>query len=540
MVGLRAGDHLYVDASLPFNPYHCTKKRSIPGSMLNVKSRERKDFDSTICTILEGFKENCTEGTNYLRNEATDIVAFVIADSQRLHRPGIPPHIPVAYAMKSASLSTSLMRKMLSDVRQACREHNATIMCKITDGEFLKIANSSETGQPLTLLQRLKWRYKFFDRHSKQQMLDIIMLRIHPPYNYKWHEVRTINSSRIIHAFTRRLDERKKKKKSTTEIHDKATLNVEECLELLDCTKLARKLKQPKYQAQLRKYGYRNNKGSGMQISTTSEEGNSEVQDISGTSSQSEELPAMEYYNDSSDGDFTASENESESDEDVNAVISFADENYSVDFPGKPEDFDEDMEAHIFHPCLSSILEKLQHSKYQAKWSTYDVRTLVDSYLMAPHKLAKLKHPEMNIIQAEIYKYFGKKIFNVTSLKAVKVEQLAKQFCPHYINVAAVATTDCIRDSGFTDKMYTLKECARRCIMLSGYPKELLKIVVCQMTNDDDLQEWLDASPVPCVIDIPEAGITHRIFCYPFFNEITHELECRSLDPSHILNNLRS
>ena len=315
---------------------------------------------------------------------------------------------------------------------------------------------------------------------------------------------------------------------------------MEEHLQLLDGTKLARKLKQPKYQVQLRKYGYRSNNGSGMQTSTTSEEGNSEVRDISGTSLQSEQLPPMEYYNDSSDGDFTASENKSESDEDINAVISFADENYSVDFPGKPQDFDEDMEAHIFHPCLSSILEKLQHSKYQAKWSTYDVRTLVDSYLMALDKLAKLKHPEMNIIQAEIYKYFGKKIFNVTSLKAVKVEQLAKQFCPHYINVAAVATMDCIRDSGFTDKMYTLKECARRCIMSSGYPKELLKIIVCQMTNDDDLREWLDASLVPCVIDIPEAGITHRIFCYPFFNEITHELECRSLDPSHILNNLRS
>ena len=433
------------------------------------------------------------------------------------------------------------MRKMLCDVRQACREHNATIMCEITDGEFLKIANSSETGQPLTLLQRLKWRYKFFDRHSKQQMLDIIMLRIHPPYKfYKWHKVRTINSSRIIHAFTRRLDKWKKKKKNTTEIHDKATLNVEEHLELLDGTKLARKFKQTKYQAQLKKYGYRSNKGSGMQTSTTSEEGNSEVRDISGTSSQSEQFAPVEDYNESSDGDFTASENESESDEDINAVISFADENYSVDFPGKPQDFDQDMEAHIFHPCLISILEKLQHSKYQAKWSTYDVRTLVDSYLMAPHKLAKLKHPEMNIIQAEIYKYFGKKIFNVTSLKVVKVEQLAKQFCPHYINVAAAANTDCIRNSGFTDKMYTLKECTRCCIMSSGYPKELLKIVVCQMTNDDDLREWLDASPVPCVIYIPEAGITHRIFCYPFFNESTHELECRSLDPSHILNNLRS
>ena len=44
------------------------------------------------------------------------------------------------------------MRKMLSDVRRACRENNASIMCEITDGEFLKIANSTPEGQPLTLL----------------------------------------------------------------------------------------------------------------------------------------------------------------------------------------------------------------------------------------------------------------------------------------------------------------------------------------------------------------------------------------------------
>ena len=105
--------------------------------------------------------------------------------------------------MKSASLSINVMRKMLSDVRHACRENNASIMCEITDGEFLKIANSTPEGQPLTLLHRLKWQCSFFDRYSKQQLLDIILLWINPPYNYKWNLVRTVNAHIILPNFQR-------------------------------------------------------------------------------------------------------------------------------------------------------------------------------------------------------------------------------------------------------------------------------------------------------------------------------------------------
>ena len=47
----------------------------------------------------------------------------------------------------------------------------------------------------------------------------------------------------------------------------------------------------------------------------------------------------------------------------------------------------------------------------------------------------KLKHVEMNIIQDELLKFFGKKIFLKTELKADKVNALSRQFCPMiYLN----------------------------------------------------------------------------------------------------------
>ena len=95
VVALHDGSSLSVDRRLPFNPYHSGCWRVLLHRCTNDRHKE-----TTIATVVDDFKNNCAEGTNFLRNEATDIVEFVISDSPRLHCPGIPPHIPVTYAMK--------------------------------------------------------------------------------------------------------------------------------------------------------------------------------------------------------------------------------------------------------------------------------------------------------------------------------------------------------------------------------------------------------------------------------------------------------
>ena len=87
------------------------------------------------------------------------------------------------------------------------------------------------------------------------------------------------------------------------------------------------------------------------------------------------------------------------------------------------------------YPCMDAILRALRHSKYKIKWSNENTTSLFDNYLCSREKLMKLKHVEMNIIQDEILKFFGKKIFLKTELKADKVNALSRQFCPTiYLN----------------------------------------------------------------------------------------------------------
>ena len=529
---------IIVDRRLPFNPYFSGSACS----SMHRQSNMSGSADSDLSTIIEAMRDNCLEGINYLRNEATDIIAFVVADIQRLHRPGIPPHIPVAYAMKSASLTTNIMRLMLADVREACHKHNARIMCEITDGEFLKIANSTVEGQPLTLLQHLKWRYKFFQQKSKEQLLHTIMLRINPPYNYKWYFVTTQNARDILATFYRRSYEKEKKKRKST-CNSIVNLNEDKQMELMEGTKLSHKIRA--YYAGIARNSTDGTLGEHHEVQsrTTMSDTHHAIEDALPQNNCVNEntIISINFEDDSDTEDVTyvPSDSESSSDEDVGAKIGDDEENYDVDFPGKPDNFDRGHLADV-HPCVKSILDKLQRSHYQVKWNAVTVNSLVDDFLSTAHKLWKLKHPELNIIQNEIYKFFGKKIFNVTAVKSQKIIQLTALFCP-WLKETEEQDYGCSQSIHTTNRTVTsLSDVAKKFILSSKYPKDFLQIVVCQMTNYEDLNEWLNASPISPVIDIPEARINHRIFCYPVYNDTTEELECRSLDPSHILNNLRS
>ena len=92
------------DGALPLRPHFH------PESMPNL-SLNNIQGAVDIKVLMNDIKDLCCKGIDFLRNEATDIVAFVVADSQCLHRPGIPPHIPIAYAMRGPSFTTDTSAK---------------------------------------------------------------------------------------------------------------------------------------------------------------------------------------------------------------------------------------------------------------------------------------------------------------------------------------------------------------------------------------------------------------------------------------------
>ena len=167
---------------LPIRPHHYPDASEQPKV---VKVHEPVDKD----VLIGDMQDLCCEGLNFLQNEATDIVAFVVADSQQLNRPGIPPHVPIAYAMCGPSFTNE--SKMLTDMHLCCQSHNAGIMCEITDGEFIKLIHTSENGHPLTHLQCLKTMFKYYKQFSQSQLVDMIINEVHPPYTKRWDNIHT-------------------------------------------------------------------------------------------------------------------------------------------------------------------------------------------------------------------------------------------------------------------------------------------------------------------------------------------------------------
>ena len=86
------------------------------------------------------------EGFNFLCVEASEIIAFVATDCDRMVKPGIPPHIPIAYGLRGNSMPMSIMREMVDELLR----HKTTVLCKVYDGQFHPIIVKSCEGKPLT------------------------------------------------------------------------------------------------------------------------------------------------------------------------------------------------------------------------------------------------------------------------------------------------------------------------------------------------------------------------------------------------------
>ena len=138
-------------------------------------------YNSVLMT--DTFDESCVkltqsveEGINFLRVEASEIIAFLATDSEWIVKPGIPPHIPIAYGLKGSSLSNKIFRNMQNDIRNELYSRNNSVLCEVYDGQFHDIIVNSDEGEPLTRLQHTKQHFKdVLDNHDKKDLLESLL-----------------------------------------------------------------------------------------------------------------------------------------------------------------------------------------------------------------------------------------------------------------------------------------------------------------------------------------------------------------------------
>ena len=131
------------------------------------------DTFNELCVKLT---QSVEEGINFLRVEASEILAFLAMDSECIVKSGIPPHIPIAYSLKGPSLSNKIFRNMRNNIRNELHSRNTSVLCEVYDRQFHDIIVNSDEGKPLTRLQHAKQHFKMvLDNHDKQDLLDALL-----------------------------------------------------------------------------------------------------------------------------------------------------------------------------------------------------------------------------------------------------------------------------------------------------------------------------------------------------------------------------
>ena len=109
------------------------------------------------------------------RRKATELLAFVISDTDRIHSAEHPNQIPIAYALKGYSLSTGALHKMVNVVWNKCNEHGIDALYEATDGQWAHNCTRAEDGSPLTRIQFQKDVWNKFVRNSKSTLYNILL-----------------------------------------------------------------------------------------------------------------------------------------------------------------------------------------------------------------------------------------------------------------------------------------------------------------------------------------------------------------------------
>ena len=382
------------------------------------------DTFNQLCVKLT---QSVEEGINFLRVEASEIIAFLAMDSERIVKPGIPPHIPIAYGLKGPSLSNKTFRNMRNDIRNELHSRNTSVLCEVYDGQFHDIIVNSDEGKPLTRLQHAKQHFRnILDNNDKKDLLDALLpyseitvsdrkeLNNVPFENGKIHEMEsiTVGMKRILVGndhFIR-------------EIH--ITTNEVNNYSMKDIVTNHRIALWNKY---LR---YVNPNGQNLDDNVDTKLSQQELTElIRGTKLHRRLFHHVEAQDMSEFIDIDESD-------DPDYVPTNEDESENSDSEPDVQYHDEEMSLHNSstvsvstngQSCIKKILLSLQELNNKHNWNEESVDSLLKEYFNSISGISKLFMYEMDIINEHVKNYFGKELFQKKDCKQVRVRKLFQQ-----------------------------------------------------------------------------------------------------------------
>ena len=471
--------------------------------------------------------EHVEHGINFLRVEASEILAFVATDSERACSSDIPPHLPIAYGLKGSSLPMNVMRNIINDIRNDLKKQNTGVLCEVYDGQFHPIIVKSEKGEPLTRLQHVCQRFKEVMRdNEKCELVNKLLMYSEIAED----DIDYITAMRFRNGLEEELDSVHIRMEKV--IKDKIVWN-KIFIDTIEMNGIQMKQIRTEHRDEIWKR-YVKRGGKFQPVTHAIGLNTNELKAMIQGTKMHRRVMADVVTDDVSE---ISEENESDPDYDPGEESEISDIEYEWDVDDVVEPNVSTLSTtSVGHTCMASILRKLQEIDNKHKWNNESVDTLIKCYLSNRKCISKLFMYEMDIINIEVNDFFGKTLFWKNDSKQVRVNKIFLQLqqLPQMVTFES-------SDEELVDffQPETLFKIYHKFVTSKQYPKEYLAASVCQISHLDSVRRWESKSRIPITIDIPFLEDQHIIFNYPEFSAERNQIEMRTFDYTHILNNLR-
>jgi hypothetical protein len=412
------------------------------------------------------------------RKKATEILVWLLSDTDRTWDPEVPHSTPVAYAMAGYSLPVKPMRNMHEDILEHCFQKGMNVVCSSFDGQWLKLATRDSSDRPLTLIQLQRDVYDNASKVSRKEIIkhfkDLMIVQ-DTIKDIKY--VRVNNSLTVSSTKLKRLMTAIRRSRSPNEICKKGAIDTDLKSDTLSCLP-----------------------NEALETLITEEINDTETDEIVSCTEDTRNVPVV--VDDNVHGDNCENN------------VSFSNV--------------------LTENELKTALCEFQNSKQKSISKRWDGKSITDlqTCINNVQLLRKLTHNELNsLIYLSLHYQKLKGVYIRKSWSILeKVNGLSK----------VIGSCDQITQEKTIKQMKSLRYFSANVVerSMKCVPKSTLNNLYAVILYDSEYKKWLNSSPFCEKMQIQGLGET-KLFSYPEINETRQKLEHRCVDYHHLFVNLR-
>ena len=448
---------------------------------------------------------------NTLRQEAQEVLVFMLSDHNRHHEEFIPYSLPLGYAMKGKSLSNAELRHLIGRARKELARRGIPILCEVYDGQWQNLCMQSEDGSPLNKLRLVKPTWQRVQKLTKEKCLELLILAA------KVKKVELENMSNEM-----RLERGEKHYYNI--VIEKGRSGALKVTSTGGST-----FSEPAIQ----------------HIATVTETSRPDVFD--GTYTNLEEEEPVKKTTRKSQYGLREEEKSLAHLLDKEIIQDIENDIGEEMFPGEDVALvsEKDMTQMLLNlalnhseiSLLNDILSDLKEFNGK-KWANVTCEQLFPGILADPSRLNKeCTLVELNVISRAIEQRTGRKFVKSGTLKAVNVNMISEAFGGE--NFLLVQQ----RRSFNAHRVESLQCIARKVLMDNEYKLLQLQISLADALHREKKEKWKASCPLRRWGYVPHVFDEHLVFeyfSYPEYCEERKQVEFRTLDCTHMLTNMKT